>query len=1218
MEVYSYMCGECLQVYDTVDTFQKHGCHNDVEKVCGQEDKPTISSVEGEDDLSDHEETLDEEEDKDKGALKKKRRKYQAMDDTYRLNRTMRDKDFKLNRSHFYCFKDTLGDWDERSTRLLIQLIHSHPKTHFLLPIRTEKRMGHWERIHREMEAAGYTFTILQLRMRWREVLQKYRWTVDYNDRHEIKKRCEYFDEMNEFFGDWDKDATHSLLKQMHRIKLENQKNKIIRIGYSRWQKITENLNSEGHRFNINMVEGRWRNMVTMFKTIVDYNFIPNVEPRSMAYKRDLEELVKYVPQRRQYYEKKKGRSVKMERFPTNGSRSLLRAYKDCIGRFIAPTVDNRVVWDEIAQRMECDGFSFSTFKLKEILNGMIKGFENCQFHNSLPGAIRRDVPFYRDLAEIYGVHGRWPHTQISRTIEMRTKRKFRLRLQASQQLWSLDESRTLLQVYPDVLEAHVSQNLSHQTSDLWLQVAKAYAATGYPKRDVPEIAIHFGLLRQGYSQGNKFPLMSEMRRVKEIEEAVCYSPDVSKFTGDVEITYWNHEAVNHLLDLYLKYQPTASSSPGYKDEVFMKITEKMLEFGYGYNKDQVFEQFKTLLTQFNTRITKPWTSQPGSRKIRNPVATPPYWQKLHEVLELRKILSLSWTTGVKPLTLQAQKCVYSVACKKAEELLTKKMADTEHVRLLAEIIDGIRVHIRTHQLLNPVPRTRQVRFHLTDVLKNYDKTREKNKDIVYLHTLLEKYNMLKLFHDVSLGVNWQKKSPKRTLETDEGFPDKSYLDWISEEENSGTTNSQEEKDIAAEYLTFALTCLKENLNTHTCGNIEETNTMHINKKTNGSNLSNLKHSGITQNLECEVPITSEYGYKTSDNINVSELSKIHNVPHFSMLKKKVKERVSSKDYDVTMLSNSGSELDQSIPSCSYISPKAKIKCINTKKSKDVYKDLFGEVCNIIPKRCSVETKGTFYTFPRCSSSDLVIYLPKDLPLIGHSNISSINDSLIHQCSVLKQRKRKWNSDNDSLKSSGTEPDVSIDNLLNFKASESHHSEPQNINKKPETKIIQTRSGRKTRFTFFSKALNDNSDEETGEENYKKISENNILQKRPKLDPQTSESTTRRIKKTKLQTNKEPVTVLSYKVVLDGSAVVHSNASQEPIPTTSNEDKIFHCVPNVKNPVMSFFKEHEKERVKTEEKLLSMLNTQQVEQASVITEMLDTFKEFQCKLKDKR
>lgn len=59
----------------------------------------------------------------------------------------------------------------------------------------------------------------------------------------------------------------------------------------------------------------------------------------------------------------------------------------------------------------------------------MIKGFEKCQHHNSLPGAIRRDVPYYRELAEVYGVYGRWPHIQTSRTMEMRTKRKYRLRL---------------------------------------------------------------------------------------------------------------------------------------------------------------------------------------------------------------------------------------------------------------------------------------------------------------------------------------------------------------------------------------------------------------------------------------------------------------------------------------------------------------------------------------------------------------------------------------------------------------------------------------------------------------------------------------------------------------------------------------------------------------------------------------------------------------------
>lgn len=55
-----------------------------------------------------------------------------------------------------------------------------------------------------------------------------------------------------------------------------------------------------------------------------------------------------------------------------------------------------------------------------------------------------------------------------------------------------------------------------------------------------------------------------------------------------------------------------------------------------------------------------------------------------------------------------------------------------------------------------------------------------------------------------------------------------------------------------------------------------------------------------------------------------------------------------------------------------------------------------------------------------------------------------------------------------------------------------------------------------------------------------------------------------------------------------------------------------------KNSVLSFFKEHKTERVKTEEQLLSVLNIQQVEQASVITEMIDVFKELQCKFKFQR
>lgn len=81
-----------------------------------------------------------------------------------------KDKPFTLavgDQGQLICFVNFIfctGDWDERSTQLLIQLIYKYPKTHFLLSMKTEKRMGHWEKLHKEMETAGHTFTILQVR----------------------------------------------------------------------------------------------------------------------------------------------------------------------------------------------------------------------------------------------------------------------------------------------------------------------------------------------------------------------------------------------------------------------------------------------------------------------------------------------------------------------------------------------------------------------------------------------------------------------------------------------------------------------------------------------------------------------------------------------------------------------------------------------------------------------------------------------------------------------------------------------------------------------------------------------------------------------------------------------------------------------------------------------------------------------------------------------
>ncbi|KAK4319301.1 hypothetical protein Pmani_009761 [Petrolisthes manimaculis] len=702
----------------------------------------------------------EEDEEERETTPKKKKKKYQVMDDAYRLNRTMRDKDFKLGRSSYYSFKDTLGDWDERSTLYLLHLIGKHPYTHFLLPTKTEKRLVHWERVHTQMEEAGYNFTILQLRMRWREVLQKYRWTVDYNDQHKIQKTCEFFDEMNDLFGDWDGDATKALLRQMHLIKSDSHTKKIVRIGFAGWQRITDNLCSEGHRFTVNKVEGRWRNLVTLYKTSVDRNSIPNVEPCTVAFHSDLQALVRYIPQRRLNYERKMGRSVIMERFPATASRALLQAYQDSISGFMNPNVNNREVWDDIRQRLESAGHRYSTVKLKEILTGMIKGYENCQHHNGLPGAIRRHVPFYRELSEVFGVDGRWPHLHTSRTVAMKTNRKFKHRLQVSQQLWTVEESHALLEVYPGVLESHASSHgHASQPSHLWLQLAKAYAHTGHAKRDVPEVAVHIGLLRQGYTQANKFPFVEEMRRVKETEEAVCYSPDVSKFTGDVEIPYWSHEAVGRLLDLYLHHQATSSPSTATvmrRADVLPRVTNDLQADGYRYTKEQVREQFHSLLTQYNARNIKPWMPPPAGRQTHNPVATP-YLHRLQQVLELRRSLSLSWTTGVKPLSEAEQQVVLGVARDKAEEEVGEGVCvgpGEEQRRVVARLVEAIVTDIRTQRLIQPVPRTRQVRLHLADILRNFEEEEEREEsdsDARHLHYLLSQSGLLSAVCDVPL-----------------------------------------------------------------------------------------------------------------------------------------------------------------------------------------------------------------------------------------------------------------------------------------------------------------------------------------------------------------------------------------------------------------------------------------------------------------------------------
>ncbi|XP_050726620.1 uncharacterized protein LOC127003719 isoform X1 [Eriocheir sinensis] len=969
------------------------------------------------------------------------------------------------------------------------------------------------------------------------------------------------------------------------------------------------------------MVEGRWRNMVTLFKTMVDHNSIPNVEPQVVAYKEDLEELVKYVPQRRNNYEKKVGRSVKMERFPSKGCRILLQAYKDCMSRFVDPKIDNRILWDEITKRLEDEGLCFTTFKLKETFTGMIKGFEKCQHHNSLPGAIRRDVPYYRELAEVYGVYGRWPHVQTSRTMEMRTKRKYRLRLQVSQQLWCLEESRALLQVYPDVLESHVNQCLSHQPSDLWLQVAKVYSTTGYPKRDIPEIAVHIGLLRQGYAQNNKFPFSEEMKKVKETEEAVCYSPDVSKYTGEVEITYWSHEAVNLLLDLYIKHQ-SATASHANRNEVFVKINESLQNLGYKYSKEEVHDQFKFLLTQYNTRQLKPWMLPPVGRQTHNPVGAP-YLEKLQKVLQLRREMSLSWTTGVKPLTPQTQKILLRVVCQKADELLIKMGTEREKKILLGQIIDGVIGHIRTHKLIDPVPRTRQVRLHIADAMKNFNKATE-NKDIAYLHKLFKDCNVLDLMCNISLeptSSDYRMKSKRENridtakngtrmeaetslttgscLEVEEDLVSNANVGWISEE------HSCQELDEVAEYLTFAL--------------------CHLCKAGQDHNLNNIC-KGIYAKPENSIDISSilEMSKKSFQNVKMLDSIYENSVNHdYDDVSNSFKSQLSSAENVENNLEISGSSRSTSRCSSAMCkngtisstpAPRSSHQGMATAEefptfsiqtlppgTSDVYGKVFGKVQSGLPINSIRQHNNMLSTILCDSDLKLSLFLPNELT--PHMESVLVNEET-PPVKHFKQRDDKKVSQ-EHLSSHGKTSipnDSSKQDKLNL--GDKHlNSVLLNEELTLETKIIQTRSGRKTRFTFFSQTLNDDVDGKVFERSELHDEDVASPTKRIKFDPEAHNydpSKKKRGRPRKVShENLAHDCVVTKDDVPDMQSYHPNQSSFLPHQKTDCNSKMS----SLKNPFLSFIKSHHMIKTTQENEIVKTIKEHKKEHTNILEEI---------------
>lgn len=633
------------------------------------------------------------------------------------LNRLMKDNTVGKRVRHDAPYIHRLGPWDDVSTKLLIKYVKEVPAAYFIAADNV-KRTEAWELIRNKLGEADHHFTVLQIRMRWRELCKKYRNVVNCNEIHGGNRTCQYFSELNDLFGVWTKEGTEILIKELTGKNLKQ--NGGLRMRFNTWDRIRRTFSEKGYSYTAHQIHGRWNALVMLYQRMVDRNANPDNEPLEMAYKDLIEPMFPYVSSKKRkakIWDPKEKWNVQME-------RALLQAYMDNIENFRKNnSKNNRETWTAIVEKLREQGFTTTLEKARTRFYELTKYYSTMLRYNSQPGALHRESKHHEILARIYSQYNFWPHDGSVIKLDNTNARKMR---QLNAQLrWSEEESRAVLQLYPQVLTEHLQSAEQQPLEELWVEMAKMLLCVKNIQKLPYEIEEHIVLLRRGFKSDNPFPFRAEMEELEETEHSLCFSPTESPSTDTVQmIPYWSHVAAYTLLDYVIHYRQEGVKT--LNDCMYEVISMDLESHGYNYSGKECRQYYLLLRKMFKNKI------QSGGDEHKEMSCTFPYWDRM---MELKTISHFDYE-------------VDSELCLKILEAASSKIEgvdddDEATMQLnLERNITQLKIYLMSGNLVRPPPPVKSIAATLLKFMMNEEVVSSIDTNVYFakLRNLLHPY----------------------------------------------------------------------------------------------------------------------------------------------------------------------------------------------------------------------------------------------------------------------------------------------------------------------------------------------------------------------------------------------------------------------------------------------------------------------------------------------